>query len=283
MAEVNSSVPRRRSRRRAGGQQDEPTRKKTKSKTKVKRSQLWQDRLNLGIASALRDRILQHKSADGKVPKSMQKALQDVHKTISALRQKLTHFKATVADVYHVLDTEFADCPWPIPPSAILKYLPVDEDPPGTHKRRNSESVLRNMITQGRQLKACSGWEFRDAGSRPDWTYFDDATEYRHKPQRSYAFQKGKKEEVSRVRWYQFLHGLTRAQLDAGARMLQSSDVSDLDSAGMSFLEHLRTYHDVLLISRGCPFSKYRERLRRLHELGIINLLKPRERFDHVF
>ena len=130
--------------------------------------------------------------------------------------------------VYHVLDTEFSDCPWPLPPSAILKFLPVDEDPPETHKRRNSESVLRNMIAQGRRLKACSDWEFRDAGSRPACTFFDDATEYRRKPQRAYAFKKGVKQLVPRVRWYQFLHNLTRDQLDAGARMLQCSDVSAL-------------------------------------------------------
>ena len=63
------------------------------------RPQLWQDRLSLGTVGALRDRILQHKGADGKMPKRLTKVLQDLHKKISELQQKLAHNKATAADV----------------------------------------------------------------------------------------------------------------------------------------------------------------------------------------
>ena len=68
-----------------------------------------------------------------------------------------------------MLDDEFKDCPWPVPPSAILKYLPIPEDPPGKHKRRNSEAVLRDMLGRDKKFKSISQWEFRDA-SRPAQT-----------------------------------------------------------------------------------------------------------------
>ena len=66
--------------------------------------------------------------------------------------------------------------------------------------------------------------------------YFNDGkTVYREFPQRSYAFKKGVPEVVPRIRWYQFLHRLKPNQLDAGARMLQAGDISDIDEAGMQF------------------------------------------------
>ena len=72
--------------------------------------------------------------------------------------------------VYQVLDEEFHDCPWPVPPSALLKFLPISEDPEGTPKRRNSEAVLRDMIGRDKRYKTISNWEFRDAGMRPTST-----------------------------------------------------------------------------------------------------------------
>ena len=69
-----------------------------------------------------------------------------------------------------MLDDEFDDCPWPVPPSALLKFVPIAEDPVGKSKRRNSEAVLRDMIGRGKMLRTISKWEFRDAGSRPPRT-----------------------------------------------------------------------------------------------------------------
>ena len=37
--------------------------------------------------------------------------------------------------VYKVLDDDFANCPWPIPPSAILLRLPFNEDPAPAPKK----------------------------------------------------------------------------------------------------------------------------------------------------
>ena len=66
--------------------------------------------------------------------------------------------------VYNVLDEEFEDCPWPVPPSAILKFVPIAEDPAGKPKRHNSEAVLRDMIGRGKMLREISHCEFLDAG-----------------------------------------------------------------------------------------------------------------------
>ena len=68
--------------------------------------------------------------------------------------------------VFTVLDQEFADCPWPVPPSAILKFLPIDEDPVGTPKRRNSEAVLRAMLGKDKRFKLSANWEFKDVGGQ---------------------------------------------------------------------------------------------------------------------
>ena len=65
--------------------------------TKAPRSQLQQDRLSLGTARALRDRILQHQGADG-VPDNLKPTLRDVQKRIVELESKITR-KATVEDV----------------------------------------------------------------------------------------------------------------------------------------------------------------------------------------
>ena len=159
--------------------------------TKAPRSQLQQDRLSLGTSCALRDRILQHQDADGVVPKNLQPTLQDVRKQIVDLERKITR-KATAADVrahacptplcptisymhvcchqvYKVLDDEFEDCPWPVPPSAIMKFVPIPEDPTGKPKRRNNEAVLRDILGRDKRFKNISQWEFRDA-SRPQRT-----------------------------------------------------------------------------------------------------------------
>ena len=72
--------------------------------------------------------------------------------------------------MFKVLDDEFEDCPWPIPPSAVLKFVPIPEDPAGTPKRRNSEAVLRDMVGRAKKLREISTWEFLDAGVRPPYT-----------------------------------------------------------------------------------------------------------------
>ena len=70
-----------------------------------------------------------------------------------------------------MLDDEFEDCPWSIPPAAILKFVPIAEDPVGgTTNRHNSEAVLRDMIGRAKMLREISNWEFCDAGLRPPVT-----------------------------------------------------------------------------------------------------------------
>ena len=88
---------------------------------------------------------------------------------------------------------------------------------------------------------------------------------------------------VPRLRWYEFLHGLTREHLDSGARMLQVSCISDLDKSAMEFLSLLRDYSDVLLLGREDPWTAYQTQLKKLHDLDMLNLsLTPFER-DVIF
>ena len=87
------------SKRRRSNRRLDAKKKTCLAEEKKQRSQLQQDRLSLGIAGALRDRILQHVDANGEVPESLKQTLQQVHKQISELQAQLSHHKATVADV----------------------------------------------------------------------------------------------------------------------------------------------------------------------------------------
>lgn len=75
-------------------------------------------------------------------------------------------------------------------------------------------------------------------------------------------------------RWAQFLQIWNKKiwKLDTAARMLQTRDVVDLDSAGKDLLDELRQWSDVLLLNVDDPFALYQKRLRRLHCLGALNL-----------
>ena len=105
-----------------------------------------------------------------------------------------------------------------------------------------------------------------------NFRFFDDATKYRDNPQRHYAFKKGVRQRVPRRRWFKFLHGLKREHLDAGARMLQASDVSDLGKSEMELLRTLREYNDVLLLDPQDHWTAYQAVLSQLHSWGMLNL-----------
>ena len=69
--------------------------------------------------------------------------------------------------VYDVLEKNFADCTWPVPPSAILLHLPIKEQ---KEKGLNSEAILRSVITRDRSAKYGSTWDIRPVEVRPEWT-----------------------------------------------------------------------------------------------------------------
>lgn len=65
--------------------------------------------------------------------------------------------------VYQLLEAKFTGCPWPIPPSAILLHLPVQEIV-GTATR---EEVLRNIISGDRKWRHTTRWQFQDVRPYP--------------------------------------------------------------------------------------------------------------------
>ena len=68
--------------------------------------------------------------------------------------------------VYELLDEKFSECPWPVPPWAILNYLPIPEQPGVA----TSEALLRKMKGQDKRYLLTSRWEFIKS-PRPKWTY----------------------------------------------------------------------------------------------------------------
>ena len=92
--ETNNSSRRRSSRRR---RPEVAATSKKKSRTR-QRSQLQKDRLALGRANALRDRILQHNNPDRTLPHNLKQMFRTVKKKITVLKRRITK-KATAADV----------------------------------------------------------------------------------------------------------------------------------------------------------------------------------------
>ena len=71
-----------------------------------------------------------------------------------------------IHQVYQVLDKHFADCPWPVPPSAILMHLPIEEIP-GVKTR---EEVLRDIIGFDMKWRKTVKWQFQNVTPYPDIT-----------------------------------------------------------------------------------------------------------------
>ena len=69
--------------------------------------------------------------------------------------------------VYEVLENNYRDCPWPVPPSAILMHLPVAER---KDKGLTSEAILRRIVGADKRQRHCFQWEIRNVEVRPDWT-----------------------------------------------------------------------------------------------------------------
>ena len=65
-----------------------------------------------------------------------------------------------------MLDEVFGNCPWPVPPSAILLHIPIAEKKP----KKTSESVLREVISRGRKWRQFAKWDIRDVPPRPEFT-----------------------------------------------------------------------------------------------------------------
>jgi len=176
--------------------------------------------------------------------------------------------------VYEVLQKQYADCPWPIPPSAILMHLPIREQ---KQKGMTSESILRKIISCDKRQRHCYNWLFRDVHVRPDKTFWDDGTVAKVKPRRHYAFRTCNKPVVSENRWATFLNHWTSTDLACATNLVCAHVCSDLSCEEHDLLRTLRVFHDVLLLEKDDPLHSYQMRLRSLHRMGILNLSLPRE------
>ena len=71
--------------------------------------------------------------------------------------------RTTAKQVYAFLEQKFANCPWPIPPSALLMELPIEE----IADKRTREQVLRGIIIKDKKWRHSTKWEFRDVRPYP--------------------------------------------------------------------------------------------------------------------
>ena len=65
-----------------------------------------------------------------------------------------------------MLDEQFCNCPWPVPPSAILMHLPIAEEKP----KQTSEAILRSIISRDKKWRNFGNWDIRDVPPGPEWT-----------------------------------------------------------------------------------------------------------------
>ena len=186
----------------------------------------------------------------------------------------ITHFFIFVIQVYQVLEEKFRDCPWPVPPSAILLNLPVQER---KEQGLTSEAILRRVIGADKRQRHCFPWTIRNVHVRPDKTVFDDGTDARIKPQRHYAFNSTRDPVVSENKWATFLNFWSASDLGTATNLLCAHVCADLTSREHELLSHLRKFHDVLLLQEDDPLCAYQTRLRSLHQMGMLNLSLPKQ------
>ena len=125
-------------------------------------------RKGLGRASMQRDRLMQQAKTFPEMWQRNKDLLKRQQQRIARMRKDVQRAgpPPTMQDVYDLLDSKtFQDCPWPIPPSAILMFLPIAEIP-GV---RSAEASLRKIHGDDKSLKYISNWEFIN-GPRPHFT-----------------------------------------------------------------------------------------------------------------
>ena len=206
------------------------------------------------------------------------RAKQDVQKAISEL-QGAAVIKPTAQQIYQVLEENFKDCPWPVPPSAILLHLPVQEN---KDAGLTSEAILRQVVGRDKRQRHCYDWSIRNVDVVPDATFFDDRTEARKKPHRHYAFQTNTTQVISENRWATFLNYWSARDLATATNLLSAQVYADLSPAERELLRVLRTFNDVLLLEADDPLHQYQIRLRSLHRMGMLNLSLPHQDARHL-
>ena len=154
-----------------------------------------------------------------------------------------------------MLDDVFEDCPWPVPPAAIIRHLGITEE-----RDKTSEQVLYQLLGRDKKWRYVSKWKFCEVKAKG-------------RKRRFYAINgTGTKQEVSLNRWVTFEKSWTHGSLSQATSLLMLSSVSDLNKGQSMLLQTLRTFHDVLMLDKDDPFHAYQTRLRSLDSLGMINL-----------
>ena len=96
--------------------------------------------------------------------KVLKQRLKQIQTTIRNMKKRNpSSTEITAKQVYDCLEQKFATCPWPIPPSAILMALPIEE----IAGKKTREQVLRRIIHLDRTRRLSSKWEFRDVSPYP--------------------------------------------------------------------------------------------------------------------
>lgn len=156
--------------------------------------------------------------------------------------------------VFNVLDDIFNDCPWPVPPSAILLHLPFMEK-----TEKENEAKLRALISTDKSQLHCTDWKFANI-------------RFPHNSPRVYYGSRPGVTRIKEIDWAKFLSQWTHEMLDAASRLLLLSSPKDLETDTAKALAFLRENHQLLLLQRDDKMSVYQQTLARLHDLGMLNL-----------
>ena len=143
-------------------------------------------RKRLGQCKMKRDRLVQEIARSQHVNRNLHAKLTATNTRIAKLqsaqtqlptaRQVFTHAPCVLfifilvhygSQVYQVLEEHYRDCPWPVPPHAILMHLPVQEQ---RAKGLTSEAILRQIVGKDKRMRHCFRWDIRDVEVRPDFT-----------------------------------------------------------------------------------------------------------------
>ena len=178
------------------------------------------------------------------------------------------------SQVYRVLDERFSSCPWPVPPHAILRFIPIQQQVIsicGKERLCTSEVVLRNMHWKDKKFKKISPWKFVD-GPLAKATYFDDAKPATGVTRRHYVVHDSRLAKVSLVDWANFLECWSSQDLDNAANLMRAPCVQDLSKQERELYVVLRGFKDVLFLEESDGLKQYQKTLRQMYSLGLINL-----------
>ena len=174
-----------------------------------------------------------------------------------------------------MLDEYFLHCPWPVPPHAILRFVPIEEEKvkhaDGSVTGLTSEGVLRRLYRNDKILKKTSAWNFVN-GPKVASTVFDDGTQATGRTRRHYVIHQNNSATISTVDWANFLNYWSSQDLDQASSLMRAPCVEVLSQADKELFHTLQGYRDVMMLPEEAGLTEYQDVLRRMYRLGLINL-----------